>query len=61
MEQKKTGNVILDFELLIRKQVCDEIKRVIEYHSKWYEQGYVIDMVTEDLLKEIDKIEQTKR
>lgn len=57
---KRTGNVILDFELLIRKQVCDEIKKVIEYHSEWYEQGYVINMVVEDLLKEIDKIEQAK-
>ena len=45
----------------IRKQVCDEIKKVIEYHSEWYEQGYVINMVTKDLLEEIDKIAQAKR
>lgn len=42
------------------KQVCDEIKKVVEFNSEWYEQGYVINMVTEDLLKEIDKIEQAK-
>ena len=44
----------------IRKQVCDEVRKVIDYHSEWYEQGYVIDMTEEDLLKEIDKIEQAE-
>ena len=41
-----------------RKQVCDEIKKVIEYHSEWYEQGYVVNIVAEDLLKEIDKVNE---
>lgn len=50
-----------DLEQAIRKQVCDEMKKVIDYHSEWYEQGYVVEMIAEDLLKEIDKIEQVKR
>lgn len=49
-----------DLEKEIRKQVCDEVRKVIDYCSEWYEQGYVIDMREDDLQKEIDKIEQAK-
>lgn len=44
----------------IRKQVCEEVKDVIVCHSVWNEQCYIINMVTEDLLKEIDIIKQPK-
>ncbi len=47
-------------EKQIRKQVCDEVKDVIVCHSEWNEQGYIISMVMEDLLKEIDIIKQPK-
>lgn len=49
-----------DLEKETRKQVCDEVRKVIDYYREWYEQGYIINMREEDLQKEIDKIEQAR-
>lgn len=61
---KRTGNVILDFKLEIRKQVCDEIREFIDNneHSEENDTKQSSESViyTSQLYKFLDKIEQAK-
>ena len=59
---RRTGNVILDFELLIRHQVCDEIREFIDNndHSEENEakQSSESAIYTKELLELLDKVEK---
>ena len=58
---KRTGNIILDFELSIRNQVCDEIREKLKAHCDYTDEDNVGWYLTEhkiDLL--IDQIKQAK-
>lgn len=50
---KRTGNVILDFELLIRKQVCDEIREKLTSSKDLFTEGQI--EIIKDILKIVEQ------
>lgn len=60
---KRTGNVILDFELSIRKQVCDELREKLPYYKYSFQEPEVprVDVIEiKDIEFILDQIEQAK-
>ncbi len=60
---KRTGNVILDFELSIRKQVCDEIREKLPYFEYSFQEPEVprVNVIEiRDIEFILDQIEQEK-
>lgn len=55
---KRTGNVILDFELSIRKKVCDEIKEKLKMNQYNTCENTAFDVHYDELKEILDQIEQ---